>query len=127
MIVGPCAAGKSTLAAGLRNLGYEAMPVAQEHSDIPALWRHAEPDLVVALDVDLPTIRARRAEEGWPEWLYQTQRRRLQQARAAAALIIDAGSASPADILARVAQFLQEQPGAGAELPDQLGEKPEPA
>lgn len=106
VVVGPCAAGKSTLAEGLRRLGFAAMPVGQEHSDIPSLWRHTGPDVVVALDADLDTIRRRRGEAAWPEWLYRTQERRLAEAREAAALRIDTASMAPEDVLARVAEFL---------------------
>lgn len=106
VVVGPCAAGKSTLAEGLRRLGFAAMPVGQEHSDIASLWRHTEPDVVVALDADLETIRRRRGEAAWPEWLYRTQERRLAEARHAAALRIDTATMAPEDVLATVAEFL---------------------
>lgn len=106
VVVGPCAAGKSTLAEGLRRLGFSAMPVGQEHSEIPSLWQHTDPDVVVALDADLDTIRRRRGEESWPEWLYLTQQRRLQEAQDAAALRIDTAAMGPDDVLATVAAFL---------------------
>lgn len=106
VVVGPCAAGKSTLAEGLRRMGFAAVPVGQEHSDIPSLWRHTEPDVVVALDADLDTIRRRRGEEAWPEWLYLTQQRRLHEAQIAAALRIDTGTMSAEEVLATVADFL---------------------
>jgi len=135
VIVGPCASGKSTLAAGLRELGFDAVPVGQEHSDIPTLWQRSEPDVLVALDVDLDTIRRRRSEAEWPEWLYVTQRRRLGLASDAAALHVDAAALSAGEVLARVAAFLNEaasgdpialgmEPEAGGA---QLGENPSPA
>jgi deoxyadenosine/deoxycytidine kinase len=88
VVVGACASGKSTLVERLRGLGYTAAVCAQEHSEVANLWRRTEPDLVVYLDVDLATIRARRGEE-WPETIYETQQRRLQGARAEADLILD--------------------------------------
>jgi len=106
VVVGPCAAGKSTLAEGLRRLGFAAMPVGQEHSEIPSLWQHTEPDVVVALDADLDTIRSRRGERAWPEWLYQTQQRRLHDARLAAALRIDTAAMSADEVLSTVADYL---------------------
>lgn len=109
VVVGPCAAGKSTLAAGLRRLGFRAMVSGQEHSDIPTLWRRAEPDVVVALGVDLDTIRRRRDDEAWPEWLYVLQRERLAQAERAAAIQIDTTTGDADDVLARVAAFLDER------------------
>ena len=88
VVVGPCASGKSTLVAGLRRHGYRAMVCGQEHSEIPTLWRHANPDVVVALDVDLPTLRRRRSPS-WSEVIYLRQRRRLTAAVAAADLVLD--------------------------------------
>ncbi len=109
VVVGPCAAGKSTLAAGLRQLGFRAMVSGQEHSDIPTLWRRADPDVVVALEVDLDTIRRRRDDEAWPEWLYALQRERLALAERAAAIQIDTTTSDADDVLARVAAFLGER------------------
>lgn len=109
VVVGPCAAGKSTLAAGLRRLGFRAMVSGQEHSDIPTLWQRADPDVVVALDVDLATIRRRRDDEGWPAWLYALQRERLLQAERAAAIQIDTTTNDADGVLAAVAAFLEER------------------
>ena len=112
VVVCPCASGKSTLVDGLRRLGFRAMVCGQEHSEIPTLWRHADPDVVVALDVDLPTVRRRRGEE-WPEWLYLVQRRRLRQAAAAAAVRVDTSALDEDAVLRRVAAQLRQPP-----LPD---------
>ncbi len=101
VVVGPCASGKTTLVAGLRRLGYRATVCGQEHSDIPTLWQHSAPDLVVALDIDLATLRRRRGEE-WPEWLYLIQRRRLRGATAAADVRVDTSVLDEAEVLRRV-------------------------
>ena len=108
VVVGPCASGKSTLVTGLRRLGYRAMVCGQEHSEIPSLWRHTDPDIVVALEVDLPTIRRRRGEE-WPEWLYLVQRRRLREATAAADLRLNTSTLDQDAVLRRVAAQLRRQ------------------
>ena len=102
VVVGPCASGKSTLVRGLRGLGYDAAVCAQEHSDIPTLWRHRHPDVVIALDVDLETLRRRRGAE-WPEAIYRTQLRRLAAARSAAAVVLDSAALSPIAVLAAAA------------------------
>jgi deoxyadenosine/deoxycytidine kinase len=91
VVVGPCAAGKSTLAKRLRASGLDAYVCAQEHSEIDHLWRHLGPDVVIALDVDLATVRARRGAD-WPESIFRDQLRRLTAARAAAHLVIDTAS-----------------------------------
>ena len=106
VVVGPCASGKSTLVRGLRRLGYRAMVCGQEHSEVPTLWRHAQPDVVVALDVDLPTVRRRRGDD-WPEWLYLVQRRRLREAVEAATVRVDTSYLDEGAVLRRVATLLQ--------------------
>ena len=51
-VVGPCAAGKTTLVAALREMGYNVRHIAQEHSYVPYMWqRLAKPDLLIYLDV----------------------------------------------------------------------------
>jgi nicotinamide riboside kinase len=90
-IVGPCASGKTTLAERLRSHGVDAYVCAQEHSEIATLWRHLDPDVVIALDVDLATVRARRGAD-WPEAIFREQLRRLAAAKAAAAVVIDTTS-----------------------------------
>ncbi len=106
VVVGPCASGKSTLVDGLRRLGFRATVCGQEHSEIPTLWRHSDPDVVVALDVDLATVRRRRGEE-WPEWLYLLQRRRLRCATEAASVRVDTSRLDQEAVLDRVAAQLR--------------------
>ncbi len=107
VVVGPCASGKTTLVRGLRRLGYDASVCGQEHSEIPSLWRHTEPDVVIALEVDLATIRHRRGAD-WPENIYRLQQRRLADARAAAALILDTSLLNPDATLEAVERRLRE-------------------
>ena len=114
VVVGPCASGKTTLVRGLRRLGYEAIVCGQEHSEIPTLWQHAQPDVVVALDVDLPTVRRRRGED-WPEWLYRVQQRRLRAALAAADVRVDTSKLDEEAVLRRVAAQLGEDGSVRAE------------
>jgi deoxyadenosine/deoxycytidine kinase len=107
-IVGPCAAGKTTLVARLREQGLDAYAVAQEHSGVAYLWQLAEPDLLIFLDVDLATTAIRRKRE-WPAELYATQHERLAHARRHADLYLD-GSAIPAEEVARqVTEFVATQ------------------
>lgn len=110
VIVGPCASGKSTLAEGLRRLGFEAIVSGQEHSDIPTLWRHTNPDVVVSLGLDLATLRQRRGEATWPGWLFDLQQRRLRTARDAATIRIDTTRLDPAGVLAAVTACLRPLP-----------------
>ena len=105
IVVGPCAAGKSTLVAALQALGYDAHASAQEHSAIASLWQHSHPDILIALEADIAAVRARRGEE-WPEWLHDVQVQRLQAAAAAADLTIDTTDLDPETVSSRVLAFL---------------------
>ncbi len=107
-IVGPCAAGKTTLVAHLRERGHDAQAVAQEHSGVAYLWQLSEPDLLIFLDVDLPTTAARRKRE-WPLALYEEQHRRLAHAREHADLYLDSSGLTAAEVAERIAAFVAQQ------------------
>ena len=79
-VVGPCAAGKSTLIQGLLEFGLSARHIAQEHSMVPDMWKRlTNPDVLIFLDVSYPpTIK--RKNMGWTETEYNEQRLRLQHA-----------------------------------------------
>lgn len=104
-VVGHCASGKSTLVGALRRGGFDAYAVAQEHSGVRWLWRHAEPDVLIYLDVPLATVRARRGEE-WPRSVYDAQEERLADARTHADLMLDTSLESIADMTAHAISFL---------------------
>ncbi|MDQ3695432.1 MAG: hypothetical protein M3464_17655 [Chloroflexota bacterium] len=99
VVVGPCASGKTSLADGLRRHGYEVVVSGQEHSDIPHLWQRTGPDVVIALAVDLASIRRRRHNDRWPAWLLARQRDRLRQAVAGATMRIDTSDRDPPAVL----------------------------
>jgi hypothetical protein len=98
-VVGPCASGKTSLADGLRRHGYDVVVSGQEHSDIPHLWRRADPDIVIVLSVDLETLRRRRHNGAWPAWLFERQQRRLRQAVSAATMVIDTSHRDASTVL----------------------------
>src|SRR5215210_2586871 len=106
VVVGPCAAGKSTLVTALRALGYDAHVSGQEHSEIATLWQRSDPDVLIALDVDITAVRDRRGGS-WPEWLHDLQVRRLAAASRAANLAIDTTALSPQTIVDRVVAYLE--------------------
>ncbi len=89
-VVGPCASGKTTLVDALVARGYSAYAVGQEHSIIRDLWKRRDPDLLIALDLDLEVVRQRRSPT-WPAEIYAVQHERLQPAFEAADLFIDTG------------------------------------
>ena len=106
VVVGPCAAGKSTLVSALRTLGYDAHVSGQEHSEIATLWRHSQPDVLIALDADISAVRDRRGGS-WPEWLHDLQVQRLAGASRAADLAIDTTTLSTQAVFARVIAYLE--------------------
>jgi adenylate kinase len=113
VVVGSCATGKSTLVAALRELGFDASASGQEHSEIPTLWNHTSPDVVVLLEADLETVRARRGP-WWPESIYATQQRRLVNARLAAHVVVDTARTSVAETVQIVADHLDAKIETGA-------------
>ncbi len=108
VVVGVCSAGKSTLVRGLRERGYNARAVSQEHSYVPYLWQRSRPDVLVYLDASVHTIRAR----GRPRWrpaLLDVEHERLSHAREHADLYIATDGLAPEDVASRVATFLSKQ------------------
>ena len=105
-VVGPCAAGKSTLVAGLRERGYNAHHVAQEHSFVPEMWQEmTHPDVLVYLNASYETIRGRRQLD-WTEADYAEQQRRLGHARQNASLYLSTDNIGPEEMVAWVLDFL---------------------
>jgi hypothetical protein len=105
VVVGPCASGKSTLVDALQARGYDAHVSAQEHSAIASLWQHTDPDILIALEVDISAVRTRRADD-WPEWLHDLQVQRLQAASEAADLTIDTTELNPDGVIDRAVAYL---------------------
>ncbi len=100
-IVGPCASGKTTLGKGLRGRGFNAHPILQEHSYVPAMWqRIARPDVLIYLAAELDTIRWRRRDPEFPPWLLAQELDRLRHARAHADIIIHTDALTPEEVLA---------------------------
>ena len=105
-IVGPCAAGKSTLIAGLRLRGYQAKHIAQEHSYVKDMWqRLTHPDVLIFLAVSYPVTLQRRKLD-WTEAEYQIQLDRLAHAYQHADLVIDTDPMLPEEIVEQVIQFV---------------------
>ena len=110
VVVGPCASGKSTLVSRLKDLGFEAHAVAQEHSAVRELWKRKNPDVLIALDVSLDIVRARRSPT-WLEAVYERQHERLASAYAAADLTIDTAEHDADEVVAIVCDWLQQLTG----------------
>lgn len=108
-VVGACASGKSVLVSALREAGYEARHVAQEHSYVPAMWqRIGRPDALIYLDADYDTIMARRPDFDFRPADLAEQNRRLAHARQHCDLYIDTSELTPAEVQQRSLSFLEE-------------------
>lgn len=106
-VVGPCGAGKSTLAAGLARLGYRTRPIAQEHSYVKNMWqRLTRPDILIFLDASHATTRQRRRLD-WTEAEWQEQQFRLRHARAGTDLYLNTDDLSIEEVLEEALRFLR--------------------
>jgi predicted kinase len=107
-IVGVSAAGKSTLAELLRQRGYAAHSLPQEHSSVRDLalelgYRH-----VVVLDAEIETVRSRRRVSYGPERL-EVERQRLQAACGRAVIHLHTDGLTPLEVADRVEIALREK------------------
>ncbi|PWH13493.1 MAG: hypothetical protein DDG60_10175 [Anaerolineae bacterium] len=108
-LVGPCGAGKSTLAERLRKHGYRVKHIAQEHSFIPNMWqRLVNPDVLIFLDASHAVTNARR-NLGWTEADYLEQQRRLAHARQHADLYIFTDTMSVEEVEQKILTFLEQR------------------
>jgi cytidylate kinase len=109
-IVGPCSAGKSTLARGLVERGLPARALAQEHSFAPRMWRQiGQAAVLVYLDVSFAVAQRRRWLDWRPEDL-EEQHRRLADARQHADFYLDTDSLTVEEVRERVLAFLETAP-----------------
>jgi len=105
-VVGPCASGKSTLVGALRERGYNAREIKQEHSYVETMWQQlTHPDLLIYLEVSQEVAGRRRAAEADAAWWGRLEQR-LRHAREHANLHINTDHLSPEEVLARALSFL---------------------
>lgn len=105
-IVGPCAAGKTTLARELEQRGYRAKQVVQEHSHVPDMWRQiSQPDQLIFLDASFEEC-TRRKDLDWSPKDYHEEQNRLRHARQHCDLYLDTNDLSPEEVTAAVLEHL---------------------
>jgi hypothetical protein len=110
-VVGPCASGKSRLVQALRERGYNAREVLQEHSYVPAMWqRITQPDVLIYLDVSEAVARRRRSSNA-PEGWWDTLAQRLGHARRHADLYIHTDELTAYKVAERASAFLRDVAG----------------
>ncbi len=109
-VVGPCASGKSLLAARLRELGYRASSAAQDHSYVPDMWQRLNPpDVLIYLDLTLETAWQRgHIGFGWDQNYLDKQHHRLRHARAHCDLYLPTDDLTEEEVLGHVLDFLQQ-------------------
>jgi adenylate kinase family enzyme len=105
-IVGPCGAGKSTLAEGLVRRGYHARQIAQEHSYVPDMWQQlTKPDVLIFLEASFETCDQRKKLD-WTQKDFNEQLRRLRHAYENCDICIKTDGLKPNQILKNVLQAL---------------------
>ncbi len=108
-IVGPCSAGKSVLARGLRERGYQVKEIRQEHSGVPDMWLQiTNPDLLLYVDVSLD-VGAQRERLAKPSsWWIEEREVRLAHARQHCDFYIDTSALTPDEVLYQALAFLED-------------------
>lgn len=108
-LVGPCASGKSVLAARLRERGYDASTAAQDHSYVPDMWQRLNPPhLLIYLDVTLRSAQERgRRGMGWNQGYLDEQHWRLRHARAHCDFYLPTGDLTEEQVLTEILAFLR--------------------
>jgi len=105
-IVGPCGAGKTTLADGLKRSGLRARAIAQEHSYVKDMWqRLTKPDILIFLQASC-AVGGQRRSLNWTEPEWEEQQRRLRHAREHADLYLDTDPLGIVQVLEHTLTFL---------------------
>jgi GTPase SAR1 family protein len=108
-VVGPCAAGKSTLAEALKGAGYDARQPAQEHSYVPSMWQKlTQPDILIYLDVDYVNSKGRYPHVDSGRERLAEQHERLAHARHHCDFYLDTSGLTVTQVRDLAFSFLQE-------------------
>lgn len=105
-IVGVCASGKTTLVKGLKDAGYDAYNVAQEHSGLHNFWNKHHPDILVMIDATLPAIKKRRLVF-WDQERLDVQHKRLADAKEHANLFIQTDAYTADEVREQVIDYIE--------------------
>ena len=108
-IVGPCGAGKTTLAEGLQRNGYRARAIVQEHSFVKDMWqRLTMPDVLIFLQASC-SVGGERRQMKWTESEWEEQQRRLAHAKEHADFYLNTDSLGIVEVLDLILEFLQNR------------------
>jgi chloramphenicol 3-O-phosphotransferase len=107
-IVGPCSAGKSTLAFALRDLGFRVKEIMQEHCSAPDMWRRlTNPDVLIYLDVSEKVAAQREGLSKPSSWWQEERQIRLAHARKHCDIYVDTSTLAPAEVFESVISKIQ--------------------
>ena len=110
VVVGPCAAGKTTLVNQLRAKGYNIRSCAQEHSYVAQLWRQfSRAEVLIYLDADSATIARRQQRSDQTPLRLDAQRRRLSHARTHCDLYVPTDDLTRQQVVNVVEAFLAQR------------------
>ncbi|MGD2251893.1 MAG: hypothetical protein PVF70_03145 [Anaerolineales bacterium] len=105
-IVGPCGAGKSSLASELQARGLHARQIAQEHSYVPTMWQKlTKPDVLIYLQASFECCNRRKPLD-WGPADHAEQLKRLAHARQHCDLLVQTDDLTPQQVAAQVLQAL---------------------
>ncbi len=108
-IVGPCGAGKTTLANGLKAQGFNARAIAQEHSYVQDMWqRLTKPDILIFLQAS-HSVGMKRRKFNWTIAEWQEQQRRLFHSLQNADFFLDTDNLSIQEVLDVVMKYLSSR------------------
>jgi deoxyadenosine/deoxycytidine kinase len=106
-VVGPCAAGKTTLVDGLVKQGYWARQIAQEHSYVPTMWQVlTQPDVLIYVDASFESCTERK-QLNWTRADYEHQIERLAHARLHCDIYLDTEGIGAQEALERALEALK--------------------
>jgi thymidylate kinase len=107
-IVGPCGAGKTVLADGLKQRDIYARQIAQEHSFVQDMWQVVtQPDILIYLDASFTTCTTRK-QFNWRPQEYERQLHRLAHAREHCSIYVDTDALTIEQVLHEVLDQLHE-------------------
>jgi len=102
-----CGAGKTSLVLRLRQAGYDAGEIAQEHSYVADMWQRIRPpDVLIYLDAGYDAVIARRPNSLLTLRMHEGMLQRLAHARQHADLVLATDGVSEEELLQQVASYL---------------------
>lgn len=117
-VVGISGSGKSTLVSSLRQAGYNARPVSQEHSSVSDLWQQFDrPAILIYLDVEFEYQAQRHPDVEWTLDAHKEEEQRLAHAHEHATIRINTTHLTAGAVRSLVLAYLSHERVAHASTP----------